>query len=102
MGEAHRCFCFAAPEARLRPFGKALETNHHRPSYPDFLSMLVTLSNCMRLSLKKAAPGVSTFFRAEGGSGHKIMFDHSIGCRIWLEKTLALYQGMAFSHAAHC
>ena len=24
------------------------------------------------------------------------------GCRIWLEKTLALYQGMAFSHAAHC
>ena len=24
------------------------------------------------------------------------------GCRIWREKTLALYQGMAFSHAAHC
>ena len=24
------------------------------------------------------------------------------GCRIWLEKTMALYQGMAFSHAAHC
>jgi hypothetical protein len=23
------------------------------------------------------------------------------GCRIWREKTLALYQGMAFSHAAH-
>ena len=24
------------------------------------------------------------------------------GRRIWREKTLALYQGMAFSHAAHC
>jgi hypothetical protein len=54
MGEAHHCFCFAAPKARLRPFGKALETNHHRLRYPDFLSMLVTLSNCMRLSLKSS------------------------------------------------
>jgi hypothetical protein len=27
----------------------------------------------------KPVPGVSTFFRAEGGSGHKIMFDHSLG-----------------------
>jgi hypothetical protein len=34
----------------LRPFT--------RPTYPDFLSMLVALSNCMRLSLKKAAHAV--------------------------------------------
>jgi hypothetical protein len=30
-----------------------METDHHHPRYPDFL--LVALSNCMRLSLKKAA-----------------------------------------------
>jgi hypothetical protein len=29
-----------------------MEKNRHLPRYPDFLSMLVTLSNCMRLSLK--------------------------------------------------
>jgi hypothetical protein len=58
MGEAHHCFCCIALEARLRPFGKALEANHHRPRYPDFLSRLVALSNSMQLSLKKAAHAV--------------------------------------------
>jgi hypothetical protein len=38
--------------------GKAMETNHYLPTYPDFLSTLVALSHSMRLSLKKAARAV--------------------------------------------
>ncbi len=38
--------------------GKALETSHPCPRYPDFLPRLVALSNCMRLSLTKAAHAV--------------------------------------------
>jgi hypothetical protein len=41
-------------EVRRLP-GKAMEINHYRPSYPDFLSRLVALSKPMRLSLEKAA-----------------------------------------------
>jgi hypothetical protein len=54
----------------LRCSRKAIETNHHRPRYPDFLSMLVALSNCMRLSLKKAAHAGPVWRCVTGNRGY--------------------------------
>jgi hypothetical protein len=47
-----------AEVSAITPFGKAIKKIIIIPGTPDFLSRLVALSNCMRLSLEKAAHAV--------------------------------------------